>query len=202
MKIHINFFSRDTKRSLQGIVLGKLDTISILIPFVIYSVILSSPLGDTSASRPSVIDDKNEDFLYLLLAASDEQWKSIGLREYLSREWYEPWPQLEWVSKSLLTHLVDSVSKVPIISGCEKIVLKFASVFRKIASYLGPGFATSNLIPAFKTALPLLDGNSDAMFGDDSTSQVCTALFTCVQRSYFILSVSTSTILAKNILEE
>ena len=154
--------------------MGKLDTISILIPFVIYSVIQSSPLGDASPSKSSVSDDKNEDFLYLLLAASDEQWKLVGLREYLSREWYEPWPQLEWISKSFLTHLVDCVSKVPIISGCEKIVLKFASVFRRIASYLGPGFVTANLVPTFKAALPLLDANSEAMFGDDSISQVQT----------------------------
>ena len=172
--ISIQLFSSDTKRSLQEIVLGKLDTISILIPFVIYSVIQSPPLGDASASQSSISDDKSEDFLYLLLAASDEQWKSVGLRDYLSREWYEPWPQLEWVSKSFLTHLVDSVSKVPIISGCEKIVLKFASVFRKIAVYLGPGFVTSNLVPAFRAALPLLDANSEAMFGDDSMSQVRT----------------------------
>jgi hypothetical protein len=54
---------------------------------------------------------------------------------------------------------------------CDKIVLKFASLFRRIGFYLGSGFVQSNLIPAFKNVLPMLEATSEAMFADDPKSQ-------------------------------
>ena len=58
------------------------------------------------------------------------------------------------------------------MSGFERIVLKFGSIFRRISSYLGPGFADSRLGPAFRNALPVLDGGSDVLFDDDSNGKV------------------------------
>ena len=105
-----------SKRSLQGIVLSKVDTLSILIPFIIFSVIKSAPLPDEStlSSEEKMAGKMSQDFLYLLLSASDEYWKLEELWEYLSREWYEPWPQLDWISKSLVPNLLNCISKVPI----------------------------------------------------------------------------------------
>ena len=113
-----NFRFRDmsSKRSLQSIMLSKLETVSILIPFLIFSVIKSAPLPvePPPSSHEKMGGKMNQDFLFLLLSATGEHWKLEELREYLCREWYEPWPQLDWISKSLVPNLLNCISKVPI----------------------------------------------------------------------------------------
>ena len=131
-------------------------------------MIKSAPLREKSLNN--VTEEKLEnyqicDFLDILLSEHEEQWKLNGLKEYLKRECYEPWPQLEWFSKYFIPDLLNCIAKVPI--SCEDIVLKFGTVFQRISFFLGSGFVQFNLIPAFKNALPLLDTTPDTTVFDE-----------------------------------
>ena len=139
-------------------------------------MIKSAPLGDKPLSEEKPENHPNDDFVFMLLSAEGDQWKLEGLQDHLGREWYEPWPQLEWISNSLIPDLLKCIAKVPIFH--KNIVLKFATLFRTISFYFGSGFVQSQLIPAFKKTLPLLDSKSDAITVDNFQAQTDLFIYT------------------------
>ena len=80
-----------SKRNLQSIILSKLETLSILIPFVIYSVIVSAPLDqepEPDDHQERAFLGRKDDWLTLLLSDQKSEWKIVALKEYLQREWW------------------------------------------------------------------------------------------------------------------
>ena len=111
--------------------LHKLRTCQYLLPFVISCVIKSAPFYDEeieidSSSSDNCEQDINDedtegcnatmDNLFPLLFKTKQnanKYLSI-LQEYLSREWYEPWYELTWISDVLLVSMIQSACTIPI----------------------------------------------------------------------------------------
>ena len=112
---------------LEYIVMGKLRACQTLVPFVISSVIKSAPFYNetedfTNECNPRGEGNYNLDGVvtsdHLLSMIFETQQNALqcmeDLQEYLAREWYEPWSQLNWISDVFLGLSIESATKIPV----------------------------------------------------------------------------------------
>ena len=109
-------------------VMYKLGACQNLLPFVISSVIKSSPVyhemkdyiheSDPAMAQPNYHPTALVTSDHLLSMLFETQQNAIQcieeLQKYLAREWYEPWSQLTWISEVFLGLSIESASKIPV----------------------------------------------------------------------------------------
>ena len=75
---------------------------------------------------------------------------------YLSKEWYESWPTLEWFKTSWISQIIQAVSKVP--GGANQckttIIVLFIDIFKDLIDYLGETFIRDHVLTKFNQYLP------------------------------------------------
>ena len=185
------------------ILMQKLKTCHYLLPFVISSVIKSAPFYEEttkeSISCTNTLDDTDVGNSRICLANIDQilnllfESKQIAtenvekLHEYLSREWYEPWFQLNWISDILLVSMTESSSHIPVPTELcphpvhilheqeeneqsslsydhvclDNLVLTYISFFRDLTCALGQEHTQKFVISKFESKLPMLSISSE-----------------------------------------
>jgi hypothetical protein len=88
------------------------------------SVIEGAPVSEENTeSLDNVVFEKSS-YLDLILSQKSYVAKLLALQDYLCREWYEAWPELQWVSQVFVPNIINCVSKTSINEG-EKVRSKF-----------------------------------------------------------------------------
>ena len=178
---------------LNVIILHKLKTCQYLLPFVISCVIKSAPFyegAEEPSNQPSDISEEDTEdcewsvttdtILPLLFKTKQNATKSLEiLQEYLDREWYESWFQLNWITDVLLVSMTQSASKIPVpVELCcdtshntkvvtpnmseihlDNVILQYIYFFRELTLSLGPNYAKKCVAQKFKELLPELLSN-------------------------------------------
>jgi hypothetical protein len=137
--------------SLGTVVEDKIKTVHILLPFVISSVIRSSPVAKNG---PEEQPANNIKLLSAILATNDVQRQLTDLKEIFQREWYESWSGLNWFKVEWLGQIVLAISKVPGVQGSKPIVDVFTNLIQDHVDYMGDAFTRQNICPRFNQYLP------------------------------------------------
>ena len=185
---------------LNVVLLHKLKTCQYLLPFVISCVIKSAPFYEKQEMIQDLSDipfcfdsNTNSDRQHGCMVNMDTilplQFKSVKdamnyvklLQEYLSREWYEPWFELTWISDVLLVSMIQSASQIPVPGelGCDSylkadfkkdnfqvnqdtLILEYISFFRELCFMLGKDYSNKSIIPKFEEKLLTPSTSSDS----------------------------------------
>lgn len=191
---------------LSIVMLHKLRTCQYLLPFVISCVIKSAPFYEDeieidSSSYNKCEQDNNEDdtegsegctvtmdtVFPLLFNTKQDAMKYLSiLQEYLSREWYEPWYELTWISDVLLVSMIQSACTIPIPtemccdrshtlhnekesvtedSSChscpDNLILQYIRFFRELTIVLGEDYSNKYVVSKFEETLLMLSTSSE-----------------------------------------
>lgn len=84
------------------------------------SVIEAAPVSDENTENLSYLVLEKNSHLNLILSQKNYVAKLLALQEYLYREWYEAWPELQWVSQVFVPNVINCISKTSINDG-EKV---------------------------------------------------------------------------------
>jgi len=76
-------------------------------------VIEAAPVSETNID--SCFDEafcEKDKSLHLIKNQGINMSKLTALQEYLCREWYEEWPELQWISKVFVPNIINCISKI------------------------------------------------------------------------------------------
>ena len=166
-KISVN--SEDSTTSGLGL-LAALKTMEMCLPFVMFHVIKSAPMIE--AIQVKAPDDNGERSLeksvnLSTIVGSEERARSIldSFRDVLEREWFEMWPELQWVLDNLLQK-IPTISNSIVVEAApggldenvENLILLTEEL---VVKYIGLSFSKLKFSPHFEAILSTHSGPED-----------------------------------------
>lgn len=132
-------------------------TLERLLPFVLFSVVKSAPQldpvelggggggGEAEVQRPLTLG--------VLFGGQEAAEAALArAQELLSREWFEPWPQLQWLRDFFFRELASAAYKIPMTDSDPGGLLRsFLQLTEQVVLSLGAAFAKAHFAPHFES---------------------------------------------------
>ena len=113
-------------------------TLKVILPFVIASLIETGDIVENFDPDSVLLDNDTE-----------------SLIAYLSKEWYQSWPQIEWFKSKWLHIIIQAASKVSECSPQSRDIIDiYIELFSNVFNYVGKVFVQEQFCPIFNQYLP------------------------------------------------
>nr|CAD7406234.1 unnamed protein product [Timema poppensis] len=140
-----------------------LTVIQTLLPYLVMSVVAVEPVlstitSDTTVVEPSEVFDLNNGLTNPAIFYEGEYPVSLILGafdSYVDKEWQEGWPQMDWITSTLLPELLDVLNCTQV--NRELVVATFIKMFRYISAGFGRAFVKHKVKPVFAERLQILE---------------------------------------------
>ena len=147
------------------VIFSLLSALKAVCPFILALLIDSAPITDevpittnTFLSSPDIANVIDE--LGLILGTKEKA--KIGLckiRQYMSKEWYKSWSELDYFTKTFLPSLVEPLCYIDPSS--ESLIQAYITLFLNLSLSLGHNVTSSHITPLFLSKLNADDGGID-----------------------------------------
>ena len=135
-------------------VMSRVDTIQILLPFIVLSIIKTSAKLSLNEQEEEEVIEIGEQFDFETLTGGQMSVLS-DLQELLAQEWFETWPQLQWTANFFFKRFVDCASTLHVHD--DGLCQKFVNLASAICSYFGVSYVTKSFVPRFHSAMASLE---------------------------------------------
>lgn len=135
----------------QQSLISLLDALTCLLPFLLAAVVTTLPVQDSSATPPGPMTplavSSTLDKLEVVLGEQSGTGTGLGLvHQYVGREWFRSWPELDYVTGRVVANVMDTLSQVE--AGARSVVEAGVRLITQVVVCLGPHLTSSAVVPA------------------------------------------------------